>query len=167
MVSFKKLIEMRIDDDQDSIWMSVDIGDGASCHVGYKSCFYRSIPLGKIQDTQKIEMKFKDKKRNLIQILFIKVNLILQKYKIYLFKRITIKNNIKFGETNKLKLLQMLSINFYNQELVSHQLPYMLSIQKDDPIKVTVINSGVKPKILIILERLKNQLFLIIHHDHF
>ena len=37
----QKVVEMRIDDDQDSIWMSVDIGDGASCHVGYKSCFYR------------------------------------------------------------------------------------------------------------------------------
>lgn len=38
--------EIRIDDDQDSIWLSVEVGgSGASCHVGYKSCFYRSIPL--------------------------------------------------------------------------------------------------------------------------
>ena len=59
----QKVIDIKIDDDQDSIWMSVDIGDGASCHVGYKSCFYRSVPLGKIQDTEKVEMKFKDKKR--------------------------------------------------------------------------------------------------------
>ena len=59
----QKVIEIRIDDDQDSIWMSVDIGDGSSCHVGYKSCFYRSIPLGKIKDTKKIEMNFKDKKK--------------------------------------------------------------------------------------------------------
>ena len=59
----QKVREIRIDDDQDSIWMSVDIGDGSSCHVGYKSCFYRSIPLGKIKDTQKIEMNFKDKKK--------------------------------------------------------------------------------------------------------
>jgi phosphoribosyl-AMP cyclohydrolase len=36
--------EIRIDDDQDSIWLTVDIGDGASCHVGYRSCFYRSVP---------------------------------------------------------------------------------------------------------------------------
>ena len=42
--------------------MSVDIGDGASCHVGYKSCFYRSIPLGKLT-IQKIEMKFKENKK--------------------------------------------------------------------------------------------------------
>ncbi len=30
----QKVVEIRIDDDQDSIWLSVDIGDGASCHVG-------------------------------------------------------------------------------------------------------------------------------------
>ena len=64
VVLFKKVIEIRIDDDQDSIWLTVDIGDGASCHVGYRSCFYRSIPLGLINDAKKIEMKFleKDKK---------------------------------------------------------------------------------------------------------
>ena len=59
----QKVVEIIIDDDQDSIWMSVDIGDGASCHVGYKSCFYRAVPLGKIKDTEKVEMKFKDKKK--------------------------------------------------------------------------------------------------------
>ena len=59
----QKVIEIRIDDDQDSIWISVDIGDGASCHVGYKSCFYRSIPLGKIKDSEKVAMEFKDKKK--------------------------------------------------------------------------------------------------------
>ena len=52
----QKVVEMRIDDDQDSIWMSVDIGDGASCHVGYKSCFYRSISLGKIENTEKVKI---------------------------------------------------------------------------------------------------------------
>ena len=57
----QKVIDLRIDDDQDSIWMRVDIGNGASCHVGYKSCFYRSVPLGKIKDDKNIEMKFKEK----------------------------------------------------------------------------------------------------------
>ena len=54
--------EIRIDDDQDSVWLSVDIGNGASCHVGYRSCFYRSIPLGKINNTQELKMEFKEKK---------------------------------------------------------------------------------------------------------
>jgi phosphoribosyl-AMP cyclohydrolase len=37
--------EMRIDDDQDCIWLRVEVqSNGASCHVGYRSCFYRSVP---------------------------------------------------------------------------------------------------------------------------
>ena len=59
----QKIKEIRIDDDQDSIWLSVDICDGARCHVGYKSCFYRSIPLGKILNGEKIEMEFKEKNK--------------------------------------------------------------------------------------------------------
>ena len=59
----QKVIEIRIDDDQDSVWMSVDIGSGASCHVGYRSCFYRSIPLGEIKNPQKLELEFKEKKK--------------------------------------------------------------------------------------------------------
>ena len=59
----QKVIEMRVDDDQDSIWLSVDIGDGSSCHVGYKSCFYRSIPLGKIENGRNVEMKFEEKEK--------------------------------------------------------------------------------------------------------
>ena len=39
-----KVDEILIDDDQDSVWLKVTIsGLGASCHVGYKSCFYRSV----------------------------------------------------------------------------------------------------------------------------
>ena len=55
--------EIRIDDDQDSLWMSVDIGTGGSCHVGYRSCFYRSIPLGKIKNPKEMEIEFKEKKK--------------------------------------------------------------------------------------------------------
>ena len=59
----QKVMDFRIDDDQDSLWMSVDIGEGASCHVGYKSCFYRSIPLGPIKNTEEVELEFKEKKK--------------------------------------------------------------------------------------------------------
>ena len=59
----QKVKEIRIDDDQDSLWMTVDIGEGASCHVGYRSCFYRSISLGKIGNFEKIELEFKEKKK--------------------------------------------------------------------------------------------------------
>ncbi len=44
----QRVVEMRIDDDQDSVWLRVDVAGGASCHVGYRSCFYRSVPLGPI-----------------------------------------------------------------------------------------------------------------------
>ena len=60
----QKIKEIRIDDDQDSVWLSVDIGNGSSCHVGYRSCFYRSIPLGKIKDLEKLKMEFKETKKN-------------------------------------------------------------------------------------------------------
>tara|TARA_B110000438_G_C15700595_1_gene600893 strand:- start:614 stop:1081 length:468 start_codon:yes stop_codon:yes gene_type:complete len=59
----QKIKEIRIDDDQDSVWISVDIGEGSSCHVGYRSCFYRAIPLGKIQNDEKVEMEFKEKEK--------------------------------------------------------------------------------------------------------
>ena len=59
----QKVIQIRIDDDQDAVWLTVDIGDGASCHVGYRSCFYRSIPLGPIDNGRKVEMKFTEKEK--------------------------------------------------------------------------------------------------------
>ena len=59
----QKVTEIKIDDDQDSVWLSVDIGDGASCHVGYRSCFYRSIPLGPIDNGREVKMKFTEKEK--------------------------------------------------------------------------------------------------------
>lgn len=51
----QKIAELRIDDDQDAVWMRVHVaGNGASCHVGYRSCFYRAIPLG---DAPKPDLK--------------------------------------------------------------------------------------------------------------
>ena len=59
----QKVEEIRIDDDQDSILVTVDIGDGASCHVGYRSCFYRSIPLGPINNGRNIQLEFEEKEK--------------------------------------------------------------------------------------------------------
>ncbi|MCG8558413.1 MAG: phosphoribosyl-AMP cyclohydrolase [Hyphomicrobiales bacterium] len=43
----QKVVDLRIDDDQDAVWLKVEVaGSGASCHVGYRSCFYRSVPTG-------------------------------------------------------------------------------------------------------------------------
>ena len=58
----QKVKSIRIDDDQDSIWIAVDIGDGASCHVGYKSCFYRSIDSDSKNNDTTLKFEEKEKK---------------------------------------------------------------------------------------------------------
>lgn len=57
----QKIQSIRIDDDQDTIWLIVDVeGSGASCHVGYRSCFYRSIIL---DNENNVELKFEEDKK--------------------------------------------------------------------------------------------------------
>jgi len=53
----QKVVEIRIDDDQDAVWLRVDLVGGASCHVGYRSCFYRSVPIGAKGE---VELKFEE-----------------------------------------------------------------------------------------------------------
>ena len=51
--------EIRIDDDQDCVWLRVNVQGGSSCHVGYRSCFYRTVPFGKsIENKFKLVLKF-------------------------------------------------------------------------------------------------------------
>ena len=47
--------QMLIDDDQDAVWLRVDVEGGASCHVGYHSCFYRAIPCSANQSKATLE----------------------------------------------------------------------------------------------------------------
>ena len=57
----QKIVEMRVDDDQDAVWLRVDVaGNGASCHVGYRSCFYREVPLGKPSDDTPLKLTYKE-----------------------------------------------------------------------------------------------------------
>jgi len=38
------VVEMRVDCDQDAVWLKVNVaGDGGCCHTGRPSCFYRII----------------------------------------------------------------------------------------------------------------------------
>jgi phosphoribosyl-AMP cyclohydrolase len=40
------VVEIRIDCDQDAVWLKVRVGgDGGCCHTGRQSCFYRIQPL--------------------------------------------------------------------------------------------------------------------------
>ena len=57
----QKIKEIRIDDDQDCVWLRVEVVGGASCHVGYRSCFYRSIPID--NNNSKIILKFEEKEK--------------------------------------------------------------------------------------------------------
>jgi phosphoribosyl-AMP cyclohydrolase len=41
----QRVVEMRIDCDQDAVWLKVEQIAGA-CHTGRRSCFYRAVPLG-------------------------------------------------------------------------------------------------------------------------
>ena len=42
----QRVSELLVDDDQDCVWLRVHVDGGASCHVGYRSCFYRRVPTG-------------------------------------------------------------------------------------------------------------------------
>jgi phosphoribosyl-AMP cyclohydrolase len=44
--------EMRVDCDQDALLLRVRVGgEGAACHTGRRSCFYRRVPLRHPPDT--------------------------------------------------------------------------------------------------------------------
>ena len=43
----QKVKKILIDDDQDCVWLIVDVGGKGSCHVGYNSCFYREVKTDK------------------------------------------------------------------------------------------------------------------------
>jgi phosphoribosyl-AMP cyclohydrolase len=53
------VVEMRIDCDQDAVWIKVEQVAGA-CHTGRRSCFYRVVPLG--QKAGAAMLKFRDEK---------------------------------------------------------------------------------------------------------
>ena len=55
--------EIRIDDDQDCVRLRVKVNGGASCHVGYRSCFYRSVPFGQSINKSKVILEFKEKEK--------------------------------------------------------------------------------------------------------
>jgi phosphoribosyl-AMP cyclohydrolase len=43
----QRVIEMRIDCDQDAVWIKVEQQGPGACHTGRRSCFYRAVPVGK------------------------------------------------------------------------------------------------------------------------
>jgi len=57
----QRVVELRIDDDQDAVWLRVEVTGGASCHVGYRSCFYRSVPLGETPEDRGLRFEESEK----------------------------------------------------------------------------------------------------------
>jgi phosphoribosyl-AMP cyclohydrolase len=41
----QRVVEMRLDCDQDAVWIKVEQA-GAACHTGRRSCFYRAVSRG-------------------------------------------------------------------------------------------------------------------------
>ena len=46
--NIQKIVEIRIDCDQDTILLKVDQVGGAACHTGNRSCFFRKIQDGSL-----------------------------------------------------------------------------------------------------------------------
>jgi phosphoribosyl-AMP cyclohydrolase len=55
----QRVVEMRIDCDQDAVWIRVEQVTGA-CHTGRRSCFYRAVPLG--QKAGAVKLEFRDER---------------------------------------------------------------------------------------------------------
>lgn len=53
----QRVAELRVDCDQDALWLKIEqVGPGA-CHTGRRSCFYRAVPLGKAGS---VTLEFRD-----------------------------------------------------------------------------------------------------------
>jgi phosphoribosyl-AMP cyclohydrolase len=42
----QRVVELRVDCDQDAVWLKVEQAGEGACHTGRRSCFYRAVPLG-------------------------------------------------------------------------------------------------------------------------
>src|ERR1700754_4189305 len=53
----QRIVEMRVDCDQDAVWIKVEQHGPGACHTGRRSCFYRAVPL---KQTGTIALEFRD-----------------------------------------------------------------------------------------------------------
>ena len=58
----QKVAELRVDCDQDAIWIKVEQVGAGACHTGRRSCFYRSVPLGN-EVRNAVTLEFRDAER--------------------------------------------------------------------------------------------------------
>lgn len=55
--NLQRVKELRVDCDQDAVWLKVEQAGGGACHTGRRSCFYRAVPVGK---AGAVTLEFKD-----------------------------------------------------------------------------------------------------------
>jgi phosphoribosyl-AMP cyclohydrolase len=53
----QRVVEMRIDCDQDAVWIKVEQAGPGACHTGRRSCFYRAVPLAQ---SGAVTLEFRD-----------------------------------------------------------------------------------------------------------
>ena len=56
----QRVVELRVDCDQDALWLRVEQAGEGACHTGRRSCFYRAVPLGK---AGAVTLEFRDAER--------------------------------------------------------------------------------------------------------
>jgi phosphoribosyl-AMP cyclohydrolase len=57
----QRVVEMRVDCDQDAVWIKVEQSGGAACHTGRRSCFYRTVAVGQRAGAVVLEWRDGDK----------------------------------------------------------------------------------------------------------
>jgi phosphoribosyl-AMP cyclohydrolase len=58
----QRVVEMRVDCDQDALWIRVEQAGPGACHTGRSSCFYRAVPL-KQPDFRRLILEFREADR--------------------------------------------------------------------------------------------------------
>lgn len=56
----QRVVELRVDCDQDALWLKVEQVGAGACHTGRRSCFYRALTLGPM-GAVKLEFRNADK----------------------------------------------------------------------------------------------------------
>jgi phosphoribosyl-AMP cyclohydrolase len=46
----QRVVELRVDCDQDALWLKVEQAGEGACHTGRRSCFYRAVPIGQVTE---------------------------------------------------------------------------------------------------------------------
>lgn len=53
----QRVIEIRVDCDQDAVWLRVEQQGGGACHTGRRSCFYRAVVPGSAGGAARLEFR--------------------------------------------------------------------------------------------------------------